>query len=157
MFERRYNFDVIRKKIIKDKKLSVNDKYQKLIENYDFYYKYKWYDDANLETFELDYERFMLENGQKNARAYNKCFFYNLNNIALVRASELIKDVDKLKEQGLDEDVIDKQLLNTMSEIKKDLSVFDGNLSKNQELVNKAKHIITIISSYNPEDELIYD
>ena len=96
------------KKTLKDKSLSANEKYEKIVKVYDEYLAGRLPLDANMATFELHYEQFMIYDEQlqkdvKHEFKYQKCFEEELANKFFYHFCSLYKITNVCKEMGLDE------------------------------------------------------
>lgn len=87
----------ILKNIIKNKKLSENERFVNLITALGaYYFLEKHYDVVNMEVFELYYERFMGPEGKDEGK-YRELFSSVSNRMNFVRMAELVKYTKKLK------------------------------------------------------------
>ena len=150
------SFEKSRKSILKDKTLLPIDKYSKLIKVYDMYFKKDWHDDANMRTYELYYEQFMHKD-RKNERKYNQKFNYELSMAGLVKCVDLEKDISLLKNMGLKDDAIDKDLKDNLSKIKGIIKEWDIGENMTPELISYVNNVISNISGYDATNEIVYN
>lgn len=122
------------KKILKNKKLSANERFEKITELYTRYFAFKLKYDVKFETYELYYERFMKFNREtgKEIRIedeYEKCFDLQFENKLYLETINLLNITEKLEKQNLFPNNLNeasKQFYNLLKDIK-----IDCNLNEN--------------------------
>ena len=97
--------DEVCKDIVKDKKLSSQQKLETILEKYQQYFSGKFAQDVNMATYEMHYEQFM-QNDQKNEYNYKLCYNEEKNNMAFCQIAMLSKFYRQLSEQGLDKQAL---------------------------------------------------
>ena len=94
------------KQIEKNKKLSSNEKFDKIVELYRVYFYYIIHNDINMATFELHYEEFMEYNKElkkdiKKPYEYSECYRIEEENKMYYECITILKIIDKLNKNGL--------------------------------------------------------
>ena len=74
--------DEVCKTIVKDKKLTPEQKMNTILSNYQKYFATQFYKDVNMATYEMHYEQFVDKNGTRNEYNYKLCYNEEKNNMA---------------------------------------------------------------------------
>lgn len=90
------------KKIIKIKEMSANEKFSNITKIFSNYCNFQLFNDANLKTFELYYEDFMIDDNTKHEYKYSLCFDSCRKETIYYQYVRLLFNVQKLISQGLD-------------------------------------------------------
>ena len=118
--------DEVCKGIVKDKKLSPEEKMNIILANYQKYFANQFHKDVNMATYEMHYEQFVDKNGQRNDYNYKLCYAEEKNNMAFCQVAMLSSFYKELVQQGLDK----QQLSHQHNHIILMLEFFDKEFSK---------------------------
>ena len=118
--------DEVCKTIVKDKKLSPEEKINTILSLYQKYFADKFHKDVNMATYEMHYEQFVDKNGNRNDYNYKLCYNEEKNNMAFCQVVMLSKFYKEVMQQGLDK----QQLTHSQNHTLLMLEIFDKEFAK---------------------------
>lgn len=90
------------KKLLKIKELSANEKFSYITNIFSDYCNFHFFDEANLKTYELYYEKFMIDDNTRHDYKYSLYFDYCYKEVIYFHFVNLLFTVNKLIAKGLD-------------------------------------------------------
>lgn len=96
--EKNFNLSKNLKKTFKNKRITNEEKVSLMIKDFCYYFENKLKNDANMATYELYYERFMIDDNHKHNLIYKKFYDYEYQNLLYVYFVDLNQYFTKLNE-----------------------------------------------------------